>query len=168
MPRGLESENRVWEGSCSICDQKAELGQHWFALAQNRLEDSLTIFHAEDVPEPGRTHYACSPAHVQELVIHWMVTGNLDYPFAEPAPRLGSAARGSVPLWEWNGRHTIRAVPIGELAVDRDAVQRILREDPTGLEAILDELNDALEKSIEDPLDTRTLADLPENLLPHI
>jgi len=168
MPRGLESEDRVWEWSCTICDQKAALGQHWFALAQNRLEDRLSIFHWEDLAGLGRVHGACSPAHVRELVIHWMVTGSLDYPFAEPVPRRGRAAPSPAPLWEWNASKWPLAVPIGELAVDRDAVQRVLRENPAGLEAILNELNDALEKSIEDLPVAGTLAALPESLIPHI
>ena len=168
MARGLESEDRSPEWYCGICDQKAAFGQRWFALAQNRLEDRLSIFHPGDDAEPGRVHYACSPAHVRELVVHWMVTGSLDYPFAEPVPRRGRAASSPAPLWEWNGSNRALAVPIGELAVDREAVQRLLRENPAGLEVILDELNDALEKSIENLPGARRLAEFPENLIPHI
>jgi len=143
------------------------MAQRWFALAQNRFRDRLSIFHPEEDTGLGRVHYACSPAHVRELVIHWMVTGNLDYPFAQPIPRgRRSAARHRVPLWDPS--HQRLLTPIGELAVDRGAVQRLLGENPAGLEVILAELNDALEKSIDKSPETGTLADLPERLLPHI
>jgi hypothetical protein len=168
MQKGLDSEDGLPEWCCSICGQRAASGQRWFALAQNHREDRLIIFHREDLASPHCVRDACSPAHVRELVIHWMVTGNLDYPFAKSAAKLWTAAQSPMPLWEWDGSDPKLAVPIGELAVDRDAVQRILGDNPAGLEAILEELNDALEKSMEEPLDTRMLADLPENLIPHI
>jgi len=156
------------EGCCTICDEEAAPCQRGFALTQDRLEDRLRIFHREDVVGTGHIHYACSPAHVRELVIHWMITGNLDYPFAEPAPGPRLVARSSVPLCERDGNVRTLLVPISELAIDREAVQRLLRENPAGLEAILEELDEALERSIEDPLAAGTLADLPESLLPHI
>jgi len=164
MPKGLKPGTQY----CIICDQAPASGQPGFALTQNHLEDRLSIFHREDVEATGNMRYACSPAHVQELVIHWMITGNLDYPFAESATGLRPAVQSVAPLWEWNGNIPKALVPIGELAIDRVAVQRLLRENPAGLEVILEELHEALEKSIEDSLDTQTLADLPVSLLPHI
>ena len=166
MPSGLESDHGSPKWYCTICDQGVVMGQRWFALAQNRLQDRLSIFHPEEDTGLGRVHYACSPAHVRELVIHWMVTGNLDYPFAQPVPRRRPAAHGRVPLWDPS--HQRLLTPIGELAVDRDAVQRLLGENPAGLEVILAELNDALEKSVDKSPETGTLADLPESLLPRI
>lgn len=168
MPKGLKSGDGLADRYCTICDQEAAPSQRGFAVSQDRLEDRLTIFHCEDAASMGCVHYACCPAHVRELVIHWMVMGNLDYPFAELAPRLGAVSLDPLLSEEWKGNHQKLPVPIGELAVDRDAVQRILRENPAGLEIILDELHDALEKSIEDRVDSGTLADLPESLLPHI
>jgi len=167
MPKGPKSDGLA-DRYCTICDQEAALGQRGFAVSQDRLQDRLSVYHCEDVASMGCVHYACSPAHVRELVIHWMVTGNLDYPFAELAPRLGPATVNPLLPEECKGNHRKLLVAIGELAVDRDAVQRILRENPAGLETILDQLHEALEKSIEDRLDSGTLADLPESLLPHI
>jgi len=164
MPRGPKPGTTE---RCTICEE-ASPAQRGFALTQNRLEDRLSIFRREDVAASGDMRYACSPAHAQELVIHWMITGNLDYPFAEPVPGRRLVARSSVPLWEQDESVRTLLVPISELAIDREAVQRLLRENPAGLEAILEELYEALERSIDDPLDTQTLADLPESLIPHI
>ena len=165
MPKGPKPGTTQY---CTICEEEAAPRQRGFALAQNRLEDRLSIFHREDVAATGNMRYACSPAHAQELVIHWMITGNLDYPFAEPAPGLKPAVHSVAPLWEWNGNLPKALVPIGELAIDREAVQRLLRENPVGLEVILEELHDALQESIAGPIETQSLADLPESLLPHI
>lgn len=150
---------------CRICDRKAEPGQRGFVLAQDECTDMLSIFHWQD---SASVHYACCPAHVRELVIHWMVTGNLNYPFAEALPRLRAAIQDPMPLRDGKGSERGLAVPIGELAVDRDAVQRILGENPAGLEVILEELNDALEKSIEEPPEGSMLAELLDSFPPHI
>lgn len=166
MPRGPEFEDGSPDWYCAICNQRGCGEQRGFGLIQDHLEDRLGIFHWEDVVGQHRVRHACSPAHVQELVIHWMVTGNLAYPFAEPSPRRSTGH--SVPLSEWNAGERKSAAPIGELAVDRDAVQRLLRDNPAGLAAILEELHYALEKSVEEPLDSGSLADLPESLLPHM
>jgi len=166
MPNERKSSDGVAGRYCTICDKEATPGERGFAVSQDRAEDRLSIFHCDEGASMGCVHYACSPAHVRELVVHWMVMGNLDYPFAELAPTLESILLGPRPSEKRNLPKL--PVPIGELAVDRDAVQRILYENPVELETILEELRDALEKSIEDPLDTATLADLPEGLLPHI
>jgi len=169
MPKGPKSgQGLPSEGWCTICDREPAPGQRGFAVAQDRLGDRLSIFHREDMTATEPVHYACSPAHAQELVIHWMITGNLDYPFAEPIPGRRPVTQSAVPLWAWNGSVRKFLAPISELAIDREAVQRLLRENPAGLEAILEELYEALQRSIEDPLDTQDLVDLPENLLPHI
>jgi hypothetical protein len=84
---------------------------------------------------------------VQELVVHWMTTGSLDYPFAtvglkpeKPRQRLGSF----LPMIE--EPDTRGARQIGELSVDRESVRRALKDDPESLQVILDELLNALER----------------------
>lgn len=168
MPNEHKSVDGLAGRYCTICDKEAVPGQRGFAVSQDRAEDRLSIFHCDEGASMGCVHYACSPAHVRELVVHWMVMGNLDYPFADLAPALESILLGPLLPERRKKNHPQLPMPIGELAVDRDAIQRILKENPVELETILEELRDALEKSIEDPLDTATLADLPESLLPHI
>jgi hypothetical protein len=151
---------------CSICDLKSSSGQHWFAVAQSPEEDRLSIFHREDLASPHCIRDACSSAHARELVIHWMITGSLDYPFAEPAPRHRPAQR-TFPFWQWYVEQPI-PTPICELAIDRDAVLRLLYENPAGLEVILNELNEALEQSIAELPEPAAPAEMEEDLIPHI
>ena len=84
---------------------------------------------------------ACGIDHVEELVIHWMTTGRLDHPFARTA--LGAA--GWRQLSTPGGRVDISgARPIGELAVHRESMERVLMENPQSLQGILAALLDAL------------------------
>lgn len=91
---------------------------------------------------------ACSAGHVEELVVHWMTTGSLDYPFAtvglKPEKRRQRLVGAFLPTIE--EPDTRGARQIGELAVDRESVRRALREDPESLQVILDELLNALER----------------------
>ena len=91
-------------------------------------------------------HCACCPAHVQELVTHWMTSGDLELLLApvEVTPRPGrNSALPIVAETDTRGAHEI-----GELAVDRESVGRALNENPDSLLIILDELRDALEREM--------------------
>jgi len=84
---------------------------------------------------------------VQELVTHWMTSGDLDFLLApvEVLPRNLRPGRGSaLPILA--EADTRGAYEIGELAVDRESVGRALNENPDSLLIILDELRDALER----------------------
>ena len=74
-----------------------------------------------------------------------MTSGRLDYPFARTA--LGAAAWRTIsrpnPGVDLRG-----AKRIGELAVHRDSVERLLSENPRSLRVILDELLRALRQEI--------------------
>ena len=57
-----------------------------FLLAENRWEDKLTILGwNEQMASRQGIQVACSVNHVEQLVIHWMTAGSLDYPFARAA-----------------------------------------------------------------------------------
>ena len=63
---------------CAICGDEKAAGGLWFLLAENRWEDKLKILQWD--PQLARQEgirRACSAAHVQELVVHWMTTGSL-------------------------------------------------------------------------------------------
>jgi len=133
---------------CTICGDERLAGQVWFLVAESHWEDKLKVLQwHEDLARRRGIYAACSAGHVEELVVHWMTTGSLDYPFAtvglkpeKPRPRLGCF----LPMIE---EPDIRgARQIGELAVDRDSVRRALREDPESLQVILDELLNALQR----------------------
>jgi hypothetical protein len=84
---------------------------------------------------------------VEELVVHWMTTGSLDYPFATVGHKLeGRKQRLGWILPTVEEPDTRGARLIGELAVDRESVRRALREDPNSLQVILDELLHALQR----------------------
>jgi len=132
---------------CAICGDEKSAGGPWFLLAENRWEDKLKILQWD--PQLARQdgiRRACSAAHVQELVVHWMTTGSLSYPFA----RVSSDDK---PTTEFGGAWPVRvdvdtrvARQIGELAIHRDSVKRVLSESPQYLKTILDALIAALQR----------------------
>ena len=131
---------------CTICSEEKTPNQEWFLIIENQWEDKLMILYwDEDLAAQSCVHAACSAAHVQELVIHWMTTGSLDYPFARTElaieqpdcheARIREAARGDKSF-------------IAELAVDWESLRRVLRESPESLKTILDALLGALNPEI--------------------
>ncbi len=131
---------------CAICGEERSGNHPRFLVAENTWEDKLTILQwNEQMASRAGIQVACSINHVEELVIHWMTTGSLEYPFARTA--LGAAG------WRRIVMPTARVDisggrPIGELAVHRESVERILAENPQSLTVILDALLDALRQEI--------------------
>ncbi len=133
---------------CTICGEEKSPGQVWFLVAENRWEDKLKILRWHDrLAHREGIHRACCASHVQELVVHWMTTGSLDYPFASVAQKSENS-----PTWPDSvlptayDIGTFGAGQIGELAVHRESLGRALSENPDSLQVILDELLDALER----------------------
>lgn len=134
--------------ACMICgEQKLPTGV-WFLVAQSHWEDKLKILQWQyEVASREGMYGACCPAHVEELVIHWMTTGSLDFPFATTAAtpvRLGRRTRVGLPRTV--EPDTRGARQIGELAVHRESMSRLLNESPDSLQLILDELTRALQR----------------------
>jgi hypothetical protein len=94
-----------------------------------------------------------------------MVTANLNYPFANPTlnPPPGQPRQASSQLDATAPMATL----VGELAVDHDSVSRLLQTNPASLIVILDELHDALQRSLEENSQTLALADLPDGVIHH-
>ena len=134
--------NDVRTKLCAICGEERSANQVRFLVAENRWEDKLTILQwNEHMAGRDGIQVACSVNHVEELVIHWMTTGSLDYPFARTALGAGGWRRPAAP----GCRIDIRGErPIGELAVHRESIERVLAENPQSLKVILDALLDAL------------------------
>ena len=133
---------------CTICSEKKLAGQVWFLVVESHAEDKLRVLQwLDDAAHQDGFYPACGAAHVQELVVHWMSTGSLDYPFAAVAGKSRRRRRhlGSVlpPILAPNLQGT---KTIGELAVDRESVGRALRDDPDSLQVILDELFNTLQR----------------------
>jgi hypothetical protein len=133
---------------CTICGEDRLAGQVWFLVAESHWEDKLKVleWREEMAKRPG-IFAACSAGHVEELVVHWMTTGSLDYPFATVGqkPNRRRQRLGAI-LPTIEEPDTRGARQIGELAVDRESVRRALKDDPGSLRVILDELVHALER----------------------
>jgi len=133
---------------CTICGDRKMAGQVWFLVAESHYEDKLRILEWRDEVAKRQGIYAvCGAAHVEEMVIHWMTTGSLDYPFATVGQKRGrlTLRPGSfLPMLDEPDSRGARQ--IGELAIDPECVRRALREDPESLRVILDELVRALER----------------------
>jgi len=135
------------ESRCVICREQHIESDGWFLLAENRWTDRVKIFGWNDVlaSQPG-VHAACCAGHVQQLVVHWMATGSLDYPFAESRPEhkrplLPRPARPDAVHAEPN---VFGTRVLSELAVHRETMQRALVENPESLTTILRALLNAL------------------------
>lgn len=129
---------------CAICGEERSTNGPRFLVAENAWEDKLTILEWNDqMASRAGIEVACSIDHVEELVIHWMTTGRLDYPYARTSLGAAGWRRISSP----GSRIDLgSAQPLGELAVHRESMERILTESPGSLKAILDALLEALRR----------------------
>ena len=132
---------------CAICGQQKMNDGGWFLLTESRWQDKITIlqWHDQLAGQPG-VQRVCTASHAQELVVHWMTTGGLDYPFAR-TPERRQEVRRSKPVQDGSVVDLRGAHQIGELAIHRESIQRILRDSPHSLTAILDALLCALERT---------------------
>jgi len=140
--------NMLKAPACSICGEPRPGNQRWILVTEDRWQDKLRILHWDDyLAAQESTHCACSAAHLEELVVHWMTTGSLDHPFARPYSgaevlrrqrRVGWTARNDF------GSHGPKL--IGELTVHRESMQRVLSENPQSLQTILDALLSGLQR----------------------
>lgn len=132
---------------CAICGRRRTNRDGWFLLTESRWQDKITIlqWHDQLAVQQG-VQRVCNASHAQELVVHWMTTGGLDYPFARTQDRNQGAQRSKCSL-ESRTVDLRGAQPIGELAIHRESIQRVLRDSPYSLTAILDALLCALERT---------------------
>jgi hypothetical protein len=130
---------------CAICGQDGAATQLPFLIAENNWEDKLTILQWNTaMASRAGIKAACSIEHVEELVIHWITTGKLDYPFARTSYGTAGWHQAAGPARiDLNG-----ARRIGELAVHRESLERVLNENPQSLQVIMDALLDALRKEM--------------------
>jgi hypothetical protein len=133
---------------CAICGEERSAEQVWFLVAESHWEDKLRVLEWQhELAMRCGIYAACTAAHVEELVVHWMTTGSLDYPFATVGRKPGRRRQRLGWILPTIEEPDIRGARlIGELAVDRESVRRALREDPDSLQVILDELINALKR----------------------
>ena len=132
--------------ACTICGTQKKEHDIWFLITENEWQDRLDIWKWNpQTTVQQRVHALCSPWHVRELVVHWMTTGCLDYPFADLAGgserklKLGRAAGNCRPRCSGH---------VAEIAVDRDGLARVLKDNPLLLNTILGELVTTLEMEL--------------------
>jgi hypothetical protein len=156
--------------TCAICGEPRLYEDGWFILLENQWIDRLKILAWNDaLASAAGTHLACGAAHVQQLVVHWMTMGSLEFPLADAPgrPKISKFRRvKQIPHRDADLKGT-RVV--GELAVHRDSLERILQESPESLATILEALTDALTakdhqklRNEEDLEDARELCVLSE------
>jgi hypothetical protein len=144
---------------CTICGEYKKKDQPWFLMTQNRGDDKLNIWKwNQRMAGRANVHSLCSPRHVHELVVHWMTTGCLHYPFASgpsPCPGSGSSAASGASTND-QGAPGKEAPPyqLGEIEVDRGAIARVLRENPLSLNVLLQELLVALEREVGEDIES--------------
>ena len=104
---------------CTICGNfKEEEDQTWFLMTESCWEDKLNVWKwNQAMAAREAVHSLCSPRHVRELIIHWMTTGCLHYPFAQARPTLtsfglnrASAAKGIRTRRHRTGRAKLRSI----------------------------------------------------------
>jgi hypothetical protein len=133
--------------ACAICGEANSDPTQWFLVTENHWEDKLKIMEWNSLLACQQgIHLACSPSHVQELVVHWMATGSVHHPFAQ-------TNSWNLPVHRWN--HSSQLSPmastkgvrtIGELTVHRESMRRVLNDSPASLKSILDALCGALQR----------------------
>jgi len=117
---------------CAISGRESSANQLRFLIAENSWEDKLTILRwNESIASRPGIKAACSIEHVEELVIHWMTTGRLDYPFARTSHGVGGWRHAS-PL---SRTDLSGARSIAELAVHRESLERVLIDGPSPVSA---------------------------------
>jgi hypothetical protein len=138
---------------CTICGKQKKQAETWFLITENSWDDRLNVWKWHRQMATGTSaHSLCSPRHVRELVVHWMTTGCLHYPFASAPSRFKDAKLTLTPLPKTNDASEPVTAHLGEIAVDREGILRVLRENPLSLNTILDELMIVLEKELlEEP-----------------
>jgi len=113
-----------------------------FILLANQWTDRLKVLAWSDTLATATgARSACSVAHVQQLVVHWMTMGSLDSPFAATSTVEITRRHGQTPTAEADTRGERL---MSELAVHRESLGRMLRENPESLVSILEALTEPL------------------------
>jgi len=132
--------------TCTICGEETLGDARWFLVLEDPWQDKLIVLHWNDRLAAKGVHCACSAEHLQEMVVHWMTTGSLDYPFARSSRILRHNPGHRAAKFLSRDFEGLGARQIGELSVHRESLQRALSESPQSLKTILDALSLALQQ----------------------
>lgn len=121
---------------CTVCGRE-KTRDSWLLIGENRWMDKLTIFQWDELL--AGIHSVCGAAHASELIVHWMKTSSLKYPFPAVQTVAGLTCR-EIPRLTTTDRGINRACQLGELSVHRESIVEILGENPQFLATMVDEL----------------------------
>lgn len=165
---GAANRVHVRPQRCTICGdcKQNNKDQAWFLMTQNRGEDKLNIWKwNRQTAGRASVHSLCSPRHVRELVVHWMATGCLHYPFASGPSPLPGRKQNAASGVQANDKSTLAPYQLGEIAVDPAALVHVLRENALSLNILLDELMVALESEVAEDGQSELEDETPFSLL---
>jgi len=132
--------------TCTICGAETLGDPGWFLVTEDPWHDRLRILYWNDrLAGLEGVHCACTAEHMQELVVHWMTTGSLHYPFATQMAGRGTHQESRLAQLAGPERERFGMRAIGELSVHRESLQRALNENPHSLKTILEALAAALQ-----------------------
>jgi hypothetical protein len=140
------------EAACAICGELMEQTDGWFIFVENQWTDRLKIlFWNRTLAATEGARSACSASHVQQLVVHWMTMGSLDFAFADLPLARQRKTISRVKVFNQPETDVTSARILGELAVHRESLRRVLAENPASLAAILEALTTALTSEHPEP-----------------
>jgi hypothetical protein len=138
------------ERSCAFCGRKSTSGSGWFLLVENGWGDRLKILRWDNtVALQAGIHCVCTTSHVERLVAHWIGKGQLGSSLegcesASPGDRKDVTSQGSSAIAP--DGDVMRGLQLGEITVDRGALNRALRENPLAPDSMLRSLIRALDR----------------------
>jgi hypothetical protein len=138
------------EGNCKICGETCSGERTGFLIAEDPWQDTLRISHWDEHLAAKRGVYAaCNRIHLKQLIVHWMVLGSVGYPFAMATGWDMSLGMLSTRTLAEDSRYDGSGF-IGELAVHRESMRRVLSENPDSLRTILDALMHAAQPEFDE------------------
>lgn len=132
-------------GSCSVCGNAlASQTTGYLLVARSNPSRIMILRWNRTIASREAAQTACSPEHALEIVTHWMVSGRLDFHFAQAALPFCDQQ-----IAEEQTAERLAAAEqktIGELVIARESVRNLVARDPEALASILDSLLEAMLK----------------------
>src|SRR5439155_23264583 len=68
--------------ACAICGKLTVGDERWLLMVENRWQDRLKILHWDNpIATMKGVKVVCGAEQAREIVVHWMTTGSMAYPF---------------------------------------------------------------------------------------
>src|SRR6266498_4983319 len=105
--------------TCAICGNPRLARQTWFSVTEDCELDRLSVWKWHlGFAHGSCAHNVCGQRHLRELIVHWMTTGCLHYPFAvDPRSRTRDTATSDRDNDPDGNSHQL-----AEITVDRESI----------------------------------------------